>query len=157
MPMMRAIIPKNLFDPAKIAAAVEAGLDEGAEGVSQDFDKTTRGWNGGVTFTTTKKPWQRTVSTNDQRYGYVNFGTPAHTIVPRRGKFLVFFVGGKPKTTPKVIGSSAGSKGTKKVFARRVRHPGTKAREFDTTIADKWNSGPFAELMQQQINKAAGV
>lgn len=152
---MKAIVPKNLYRTEKLLDAVETGLDEGAEGVSSDFDKTVSGWDTSVDFTITKKPFQRIVGTNNKIYGYVNFGTPAHTILPKRGRFLVFTVGGKAKTAPRVIGSSRGSRGGKRIFARRVRHPGTKAREFNITIAEKWDSGPLLEVVQGQIDKAA--
>lgn len=154
---MKAIVPKNLFDPMKLFAAVEEGLDEAATGVQADFLKTVSGWSaeGSFKFPITKKPWQRIIGTSSQKYGWVNKGTPAHTIVPKRGRFLVFSAGGKAKTTPRVIGSSRGSRGGKRIFARRVRHPGTKAREFDITIAEKWDSGPLLTAVQGQIDKAA--
>lgn len=152
---MKAIVPKNLYSTEKLLDAVEAGLDEAAPGVVDDFDKTTQGWDTKVTFTITKKPFQRVIGTSSRTYGYVNFGTPAHTIVPKRGKFLVFSVGGRAKTVPRVIGSSRGSRGGKRIFARRVRHPGTKAREFNIVIAAKWDGGPLLEAVQGQIDKAA--
>lgn len=45
----------------------------------------------------------------------VHDGTPPHVIRPRRGQFLRFEVGGRV------------------VYAREVRHPGTKARPFLAT------------------------
>jgi hypothetical protein len=77
------------------------------------------------------------ISTDDEIYGYVEEGTRAHDITPKRAKRLRFATGGSPKTAPNVIGSTGGRRGSAVVFARRVRHPGSKARNFSKTIADK--------------------
>lgn len=55
---------------------------------------------------------------------FVEFGTRAHDIVPRVKKALRFAVGGNARLTgtPRTGGPVR--------FARRVRHPGTRARPF---------------------------
>lgn len=55
---------------------------------------------------------------------HVEFGTRAHTIVPRRAKALRFAPAGSGRLsgTPRSGGSV--------VFARRVRHPGTRPQPF---------------------------
>lgn len=52
--------------------------------------------------------------------GYVEFGTAPHTILPKRGKYLVFTIGGK------------------KVFARKVNHPGTQAQPYVAPAFEAW-------------------
>lgn len=53
--------------------------------------------------------------------GYVEFGTRAHTIKPRKpGGVLVFTVGGK------------------KVYARQVNHPGTKPHPYVMPAFQAW-------------------
>ena len=55
---------------------------------------------------------------------FVEFGTKAHTIVPRVRKALRFAPGGSGRL------SGAPRSGGPVVFARRVRHPGTKPHPF---------------------------
>lgn len=55
----------------------------------------------------------KVISTNPNTV-FVHNGTRPHVILPRRGKYLVFEVGGRT------------------VYARRVNHPGNKADPFLT-------------------------
>lgn len=63
-----------------------------------------------------------------KEYGkFIEYGTKPHVIKPKKGKFLVFQIarmarGGKAKTTGKAKSGL--------IFARSVRHPGTKPRPF---------------------------
>jgi len=52
--------------------------------------------------------------------GYVEFGTRPHEILPKKGKYLVFTVGGK------------------KVFATKVNHPGTQPQPYVKPAFEKW-------------------
>jgi hypothetical protein len=76
-----------------------------------------------------------------------------HTIVPKKkGGFLVFNVGGSPKTMPGVMVSGAGQSGDKKVFAKKVRVK-TKARKFTKTIQKEWTK-KFKNRMEKAMNVA---
>lgn len=55
---------------------------------------------------------------------YVEFGTKGHDIVPRRAKALRFAVGGNRRL------SGTPRRGAPVIFAKRVRHPGTRAQPF---------------------------
>jgi len=55
---------------------------------------------------------------------FVEFGTKAHTIVPRTKKALRFALGANARL------SGAPRKGAPVVFAKRVRHPGTRPKPF---------------------------
>lgn len=55
---------------------------------------------------------------------FVEFGTKAHSIVPVKAKALRFAVGGNRRL------SGSPRRGAPVVFAKRVRHPGTKAQPF---------------------------
>jgi HK97 gp10 family phage protein len=74
--------------------------------------------------------------------GYVEFGTRAHDIVPRKpGGVLVFTVGGT------------------KVFTRKVRHPGTRPQPYVVPAFEAWvdSLGTMAaEANAQVITKKAG-
>ena len=62
---------------------------------------------------------------------YIEEGTKPHVILPKKGKYLVFKVG--------TAGSLKTGKMTesKKIFARKVNHPGTRANPYMKPAADK--------------------
>lgn len=140
---IKVIIPRDLLlDPKKLTRGLENGLTASAKAARIDFDVTTQTWRNRPTFTIEEQPGQRTISTDDDVYRYVNDGTPAHPIAPKNGKALAFRWGGKgsysPKTAPRVIGSSGGGASGGIVKLKSVQHPGTEARNFDEVIAEKW-------------------
>lgn len=152
----KVIIPKRLVsDPARMARAIENQLNMTALAVKIDFGVTVQTWDDKPTFQIqSPTPWSRTVGTNDGTYGMLNEGTRPHTISPKGGGVLVFHTPFRSKTVPRSISSSSGSRGNAAVFTRRsVHHPGTEARAWDTTIAQKWDR-LFGEQMQRAIDAA---
>lgn len=149
---MNVLLPKSLvFNAAKLARAIENGLEGAAKDVKVDFAVTTQTWATKPAFEIERKTAERIVSTDDEIYGYVNDGTRAHPIVAHGPGGLAFGVPSSPKTAPRVIGSSGGSKGSTIVHVRRVQHPGTEAREFDETIGKKWDA-ELPRIMQRAID-----
>ena len=72
------------------------------------------------------------VTTTSEIFGYVNEGTRAHFIAPKKpGGVLAFNSRFSPKSTPGSLQARRGSSGPPVAFARGVHHPGTKARKFD--------------------------
>lgn len=142
-------------DTPAMRRALKNGLTALAKGSEVDFKVTTQTWKHQPDFKTEEKPSEVTVSTDDSIYGYVDEGTKPHIITPKRGKRLVFLGGSKPKTTPRSISSGPGSPGTTKAVAKVVKHPGTQARAFAETIAEKWRRRQ-AEIMQRAINAEVG-
>jgi hypothetical protein len=65
----------------------------------------------------------------------------------------VFPWGGKgsyrPKSAIRTIGSTGGGQSGGIVKLKRVKHPGTDAREFDEAIAEKWR-----ELFPRTLQRA---
>lgn len=152
--MIKVIIPKGLLaDVAKLRRAVLNANRAAVQGARADFGVTVQTWAHGVSFQTEATELGGKVFTTDEIYGYVNDGTPPHTITPKTASILRFAVGGSAKTAPKVIRSTAGSRGSQVVFARVVHHPGTEARQFDEVIWKKWD-GQYAVLMQRAIDSA---
>lgn len=134
------ITPKgDLFSLAAVARAITGTLIQTAQDAQKDLQSTTATWKRKVPFVITPIPDGLQVSTDDEVYGYVDQGTPPHIIVPKRGKVLVFGPGARAKTTPRVIGSTAGAKGGAPVKVRVVHHPGTEAREFSETLQEKYD------------------
>lgn len=140
MAMITVFVPKSIAgDPRKLARAVTNALDGAAKGALVDFKTTTATWDHQPAFDIqSPSADQRVVGTDDDIYGYVTGGTKPHVIVAH-GKGLAFPGGGfRPKSRPRYIGSNKGSKGGAIIVRPKVHHPGTTAREFEQTIAEKW-------------------
>lgn len=152
---MKAIIPKELaFEPKRQKAAVSRAMDSTAIRVQSMFDDTTSTWNHDVKFAISVVDWnERTITTDDQVYGYVNNGTGPHLIAPRNARMLRFATGYRAKTQPGTIGSGSGGANGPVVYLKGVvRHPGTKARKFDKQIAKLF--GPrLAEAIRNEFAK----
>lgn len=138
---MKVTIPRSLLiDVRKLELAIENALTASAKAAKVDFDVTTQTWQSRPAFTIDKAPGKRTISTDDEIYGYVNDGTRPHIIAPKAGGALVFTTPYGAKTAVRVIGSGRGSRGATKIVTRKpVQHPGTDAREFDEVIKEKWD------------------
>jgi hypothetical protein len=152
---MVAIVPKHLVaDPKRMHAAVERAMDKTAIRVQDMFEETTATWEHTVKFAISAPDWnERTVSTDDTIYGYVNFGTAPHLIAPRAARMLRFATGYRAKTQAGSIGSTSGGANGPIVYLRGVvRHPGTKARKFDKQIAKLFESR-LAEAVRDEFAK----
>jgi hypothetical protein len=81
---------------------------------------------------------------------YVHEGTRAHDIRPRNAKVLAFPGAGSATL------SGRPRKGGKIIFAKRVRHPGTKANPFMLRGAQKAvQAAGFASFVVERWNRAA--
>lgn len=137
----KVILPKKLIsNPAAMARAITNALNAQALDIKTDFGVTVQTWENKPTFTIeSPNTWTRTIGTDDENYARLNAGTGPHIIRPK-GKALVFNTPFQSKTLPRSISSGPGSKGANQVFIRGpVHHPGTAPREWDTTIAEKWD------------------
>jgi hypothetical protein len=141
----------QLFNLAAVQRAITGTLTQAAQDAQKDLQSTTATWKRKVTFAITPIPDGFQVSTDDEIFGYVDEGTPPHIITPKRGKVLRFGPGSRPKTTVRVIGSTAGSKGGAPVVARIVHHPGTEAREFSQMLQEKYD-----DELPKRIDAALG-
>lgn len=163
----KAIKPAIPFKSSIFRDEIKAAAAKMEKEILKDFQKTTATWEhkgkfnaevkaGGDPSTGSGGGVGIDVTTKDKVYGYVDAGTKRHLIkAKRRGKrLLAFRTGGRPKTKPRVIGSTQGRKGTKQAFAKVVHHPGTKAREFSKTIGKKWQL-QFRKEMDAAIKRAA--
>ena len=78
------------------------------------------------------------VGPNSDIYTFVDQGTKPHVIEAKNAPRLVFQTGYSPKTLARPARTvSGGGKATGPVvFAKKVQHPGSEAREFSETIAE---------------------
>jgi hypothetical protein len=136
---IEAIKPKDTNAAKIFKEAYETALRATAKEVQRDLEATTATWETHVKFTVrvTSRRGELgiTVSTKNEIYKYVNYGTKPHVIRPKKGKVLAFQSGYKAKTRPSVIGSKPGGSFGATVIAKEVHHPGSEARLFDVAIA----------------------
>lgn len=146
-----------MSDPTRMARAIENQLNMTALAIKVDFGVTVQTWSDKPTFDIkSPTPWSRTVGTDHAIYGMLNEGTPAHEIRPRRAKSLAFRGPFRSKTVPRSISSGPGYVGPAETIlprGRGVHHPGTEARAWDKTIAQKWDK-LFPVQMQRAIDAA---
>lgn len=142
MTQFKALPPPKVTWSKSVLKEVAQAVTETLNTMQKDFEKTTRTWDTDVAFTTQKAlkvtgdAIRGAVGTNNTIYGYVNGGTRPHIIRPRRAKSLRFQTGYRAKSKFRVLQSYQGGKFGAVAYAQVVRHPGTKPREFDYTIAD---------------------
>lgn len=110
----RVYVAGNVFDPAKEARRIQAALDDESAKVKRNLQRDITNWSTPVEFTISNAgSYSRIIATDSDIYRYQDAGTPPHVIRPKTAKRLRFPV-------PNV--------GI--VFAMKVNHPGTKAREW---------------------------
>lgn len=110
----KVYVAGNAFDPAKEARRIQMALDAEAKRIKRNLERDVSNWSTPVEFTISNAgPYSRIIATDSDIYRYQDAGTPPHVIRPKTAKRLRFPV-------PNV--------GI--VFAMKVNHPGTKARDW---------------------------
>ncbi len=163
---VKAIVPRKKIDAKRWELALIAAVEQEGQIVKRMYQKTTRTWSAPrPLFKVTSKREKlgprggkggavsTFVFTEDQKFIWVDQGTKSRDIVPRTKPYLVFKVGGKPKTKPRKIGSGAGKPGDKWVTTKRVRRHKIKARNFSDEIR-KRRRRPFYKKMRTAMRKA---
>ena len=148
------IIPKrNPFgSDAALRRAINNAQDLCADDIKAQFEQTVSTWEHKPVFKVNKQGYDRRIEAtgaNAKIYAYVDQGTSAHVIRPRRAKRLAFSSRFTAKTKPGSLSSGAGSKGAVDTFVRFVAHPGSKARKFSSGIARKSKSLPAAYMRRE--------
>lgn len=155
--VMKGIKPSKLKGDFRLAFM--NAMRKSAKEITADFEKTTQTWDHKPKFESvislTGPGPTVMVGTDDLVYKFVDEGTKAHEIVPKRpGGVLVFPGTFSAKTIPGVIGSRAGYKGGEIIKRPRVHHPGTEARRFTEVIKGKWEKR-FKSDMEDVMREAA--
>lgn len=140
MPNIRldSVIPKGLPKSRDFVAAIEKAALKTARLAEQDLKATVRTWvhkpDFSVNVLPTDNPYTIVAGTDDPIYNYVDAGTKAHVIRPKRSKYLRWNSGYRAKTRPNILNSREGGASGAAMYATVVHHPGTKARNFLTTM-----------------------
>jgi hypothetical protein len=151
------IIPKK-FLSLNLSKVIENQLEETAKAIKVDFEVTTRTWKERPSFFIKAIPNGRRIYTDNFVYMLLDKGTKRHPIAARNAKFLAYFSGGfRAKTRPRWIGSNKGHAANKD-FRRphEVTHPGFPAREYESTIKDKWDKEAprqFRRALRAELEK----
>ena len=128
---LTAIVPKGRTLEERARAAIRA-LDATADETRGQLGMVVSAWEHHVRFEVSGSgPDERIIATDDAVFAYQNDGTKPHTIMPRRKTILRFSSGGAT------------------VWARRVRHPGTKAQQWTITIAARMQRRLAARIQQE--------
>lgn len=134
---------------------------EFADIVARKLRTATRTWNHKPTFniqvlSESSGRARVSVTTTSEIFGYVNEGTRAHWIAPKkRGGVLAFNSKFSPKSRPNSLQASRGFSGPPVAFARGVHHPGSKARKFDE-LASRQAQTEGSRKVLERINRIWG-
>ncbi|MFA4974450.1 MAG: hypothetical protein WC683_17730 [bacterium] len=92
--------------------------------------------------------------TGSQKWVWLDEGTRAHEIKPKRARYLVFRTGYSAGSTPGTFATKAASTSGEVARAKIVHHPGTKARGWSILLQkERWR--PFRERINKVIEEIA--
>lgn len=161
--VFKAIKPKRLKDDA-LRLHLLNEMRKYGNVIKKDFEATTDKWEGEKpkweVLVSLQKGTTVAVSSNGpamgvRKWDWMDKGTKAHDIRPKKpGGSLVFRDTFTAKTVPGVIGSRAGGSSGNLVIAKKVRHPGTKARRIEAAIK-KRHEPRFKRAMELAMKEAA--
>lgn len=143
MPSIRLDVIKSGKQPSgqEYVTAMKKAVQKSADLTKRDLESTTRTWTHKPKFAVIVEEngsaFAVFAGTNDQIYRYVDEGTKAHDIKPKRSKFLRFSSGYKAKTRVGIIGSQDGGSFGDNVFSEGVHHPGFAGRHFIDLITKR--------------------
>ena len=149
---LTALKPPTLPTGEQYAKAMQAATYKSAGLALRDLQSTTRTWvhqpKFDVTITQQGGDYSVIAGTDDEIYSYVDAGTKAHEIKPKRSKYLRFSSGYKAKTRVGIIGSIPGGAFGSDVYSKGVFHPGFPGRKFTETIAKRRQVTTVQEISQ---------
>jgi len=153
---IKVTVPELVISSSVIRNSIYTALKtQTGPQISRLFNQTVEGWSDKPAFHQSGHSWLSEISvrvwTDSERYGWVNNGTPAHVITPRRGGMLRFRPGYVAGTRPRVLSSRKPSRFGDYISASRVNHPGITARDFDVEIAEQIYPD-FVDTVNEAIN-----
>lgn len=163
---LTAIRPRKLpiYPEKDTLAAISTALEHTGKDLIVDFKKTTSTWSHKPDFRILESSGRIggrftsiEVGTDDPIFIYVDLGTKPHVIRAKQGRVLAFKTGFIAKTRPNRLLAQSGRAGAgPTVYARQVKHPGNKARNFSKMIQTKHQKrNTLAKYLQAEFDKLA--
>jgi len=87
-----------------------------------------------------------------QIWDWINKGTEAHWIYPRRANYLRFNGSFRSQSRPNTLATAPGSSGPPVRYSKGVRHPGIKSRNW-TILATKTRYKDYKEEMNDAVEE----
>lgn len=133
----KALLPRSLrfLNPSAHAAIVKRTIDQGVNAAKEEVSAITANWSAPPAVRVQQSQYEATITVTDDRWTWLDQGTRPHVILPKSRKVLKFSAGG----------------GT--VFARRVNHPGTKARYYTKRVQQKVNAVNLAATFANGVRE----
>lgn len=151
---------RNKRDYTAYGRDIREAFSEEIKGeVVADFNDVTSDWETDVTFDARVEVQGGNIvigigpRRNAKIWIFVDQGTRAHIIRPRRAKRLRFQGGYSARTRPGRAHVGSGTASGDVIYSAGVWHPGTEAREFTATILDKWRPA-IAQVIREAIREA---
>lgn len=145
----------KLLDREKLRAELEMALNKTVVRAYNAYGQVTLGWNHNVDFNAVPLPLERIITSPDEIFNYVEFGTRPHEIVAKNAPNLVFRPGTTPKTYPGVLASYPSIPGNSIIAKHRVHHPGTEPRHFSAEVAKIVR--PYLRALVEEALVASGA
>ena len=133
MPNLRleVIVPKEgIADVPRLMRVVESSLNEAADGVKMQFNRTTLSWKERPEFVIESRPGERSIYTTNKIYRFVSGGTRVRRVVMTKGF--------KSKSHPGSMYSGVGRGGVAFGPSMKIARPGIEARKFDEQVQKRW-------------------
>lgn len=133
--------------------AIERANEVEAKEVEKDLLKPTATWQHAVEARINKTKTGFTILIRDKVYAMVEGGTKPHVIRPKRAKALRFNSRFRSKTVPNKLTSRKGMSRPPVRFAKEVKHPGTKPRNFKK-VAKERSQKRYPKTLRRFIKEA---
>ena len=154
-------VPEILLNSDVIRLKIENAIRQKTiPDMKTQFRKTVQGWRHAPDFSQKLESASDHISgavwasgSNKNQYALVNYGSPPHTILPRRAPMLRFQPGYRAGTRPRMLSSHSPQRSGDYISAYSVNHPGFEARQFDQAVAEEI-AQQFASDIQDAIRSA---
>lgn len=107
--------------------------------ITKDLEKSTQAWSKPVEFEINENKESVTISTEDNRYQWVDEGTKPHDIRPKKARTLRWLPGGKVRNEIARRQANAERRDVA-IYATKVSHPGIRPRSITARVMKRHES-----------------
>lgn len=134
----KALLPRSLrfLNPSAHAAIVKRTVDQGVNAAEEEVAAITANWSTPPAVRVQQGTYEATITVEDKRWTWLDQGTRPHVITPKQRRFLKFV-----------------AKSGETVFAKKVNHPGTKARNYTKRVQQKVNATNLAATFANGVRE----